>query len=38
MILASATILGAQILTFAFPLGMLAVVCFWAYFQRRPSR
>ena len=29
---------GPQALTFAIPIGTLAVVCLWGFFQRRPSR
>lgn len=36
--LAASNILGAQILTLAIPLGTLFAVCFWGFFQRRPSR
>lgn len=38
MILASYSALGAQVLTFAIPIGTLVAVCFWAFFQRHPSR
>jgi len=30
--------IGAQVLTFAIPIGTLLVVGLWAFFQRRPSR
>lgn len=31
------TYLGAQLLTFAIPLGTLFVVGLWMFFQRRPN-
>ena len=34
----SDTYIGAQVLTVAIPLGVLAAVCLWAFFERRPSR
>jgi hypothetical protein len=30
--------IGAQVLTFAIPLGTLCVVIVWGFFQRRPNR
>ena len=30
--------IGAQALTLAIPLGTLAVVLLWGFFQRRPTR
>jgi len=30
--------IGPQSLTFAIPVGTLAVVCLWGFFQRRPNR
>ncbi len=38
MMVAASTMLGAQVLTFAIPIGTLVAVCFWAFFQRHPSR
>jgi hypothetical protein len=32
------SILGAQALTFAIPLGTFLLVCLWGFFQRRPHR
>jgi len=37
-VLGAASMLGAQALTFAIPIGTLAVVCLWGFFQRRPNR
>jgi hypothetical protein len=31
------SVVVAQILTFAFPIGVLALVSLWFFFQRRPS-
>jgi hypothetical protein len=28
---------GTQALTFAIPIGTLALVCLWGFFQRRPG-
>jgi hypothetical protein len=36
-VLGTDTYLGAQILTFAIPLGTLFVVGLWMFFQRRPN-
>jgi hypothetical protein len=33
-----ADLAGTQALTFAIPVGTLAVVCIWGFFVRRPSR
>ncbi len=30
--------IGAQVLTFAIPIGTLFAVCLWGFFQRRPNR
>lgn len=35
---AGARVGTAQVLTFAFPIGMLGVVCFWGFFQRSGRR
>jgi hypothetical protein len=32
------SLVGAQVLTFAIPIGTLTVVCLWFFFQRRPNR
>jgi hypothetical protein len=32
------SVVVAQILTFAIPIGALALVTLWGFFQRRPSR
>ncbi len=34
----TASLVGAQALTFAVPIGTLAVVCLWFFFQRHPNR
>jgi hypothetical protein len=36
--LGTSSLVGAQALTFAIPVGTLAVVCLWGFFQRRPNR
>jgi hypothetical protein len=33
-----ADLAGTQALTFAIPVGTLAVVCIWGFFVRRPTR
>jgi hypothetical protein len=33
-----ADIAATQALTFAIPIGTLAVVCLWGFFQRRPTK
>jgi hypothetical protein len=33
-----ADVAATQALTFAIPLGTLAVVCLWGFFQRRPTK
>jgi hypothetical protein len=38
MIAAAGSIVGAQAMTFAIPIGSLFLVCLWAYFQRRPTQ
>ena len=38
MITATASLVGAQALTFAIPVGTLVIVCLWGFFQRRPKR
>jgi hypothetical protein len=30
--------IGPQVLTFAIPVGTLALVCLWGFFQRRSTR
>jgi hypothetical protein len=32
------SIVGAQAMTFAIPIGSLFLVCLWGFFQRRPSQ
>jgi hypothetical protein len=34
----NSSLVGAQALTFAIPIGTLALVCLWGFFQRRPNR
>jgi len=38
MIAATGSLVGAQALTFAIPVGTLFIVCLWGFFQRRPKR
>jgi hypothetical protein len=33
-----ADLAGTQALTFAIPIGTLAVVCLWGFFVRRPTK
>jgi hypothetical protein len=33
-----ADVAATQALTFAIPIGTLAVVCLWGFFQRRPTK
>ena len=33
-----ADLAGTQALTFAIPIGTLAVVCIWGFFVRRPTK
>jgi hypothetical protein len=33
-----ADVAATQALTFAIPVGTLAVVCLWGFFQRRPTK
>jgi hypothetical protein len=33
-----ADVAATQALTFAIPVGTLAVVCLWGFFQRRPAK
>jgi hypothetical protein len=37
MIIATGSIVAAQAMTFAIPIGTLFAVCIWLFFQRRPS-
>ena len=38
-VLAAQSLVGPQALTFAIPIGMLAIIVLWGFFQRqRPSR
>jgi hypothetical protein len=34
----TADVAGTQALTFAIPLGVLAIVLLWGFFQRRPGQ
>jgi hypothetical protein len=38
MMIGTNSLVGAQALTFAIPIGTFAVVCLWFFFQRRPNR
>jgi uncharacterized membrane protein len=38
VMLGSNSLVGAQALTFAIPIGTFIVVCVWFFFQRRPNR
>jgi hypothetical protein len=38
MLAMTGSLVGAQALTFAIPIGTLFVVCLWGFFQRRPQR
>jgi len=35
---AASSPIGAQAMTFAIPVGTLALVCLWGFFQRHPNR
>jgi hypothetical protein len=36
--LIAGTLIVAQALTFAIPIGTLTLVCIWGFFQRRPTQ
>jgi len=36
--LGAASLVGAQAMTFAIPVGTLVLVCLWGFFQRRPNQ
>jgi len=38
LLVATSTLISAQALTFAIPVGTLVVVCIWGFFQRRPTQ
>lgn len=38
VMLGTNSLVGAQALTFAIPIGTFIVVCLWLFFQRRPNR
>ena len=36
MLAVTGSLVGAQAMTFAIPVGTLVIVCIWGFFQRRP--